>query len=422
MKDDFTYKVLWVDDEKDIVESTKQDADEYGIVLDHYFNWQDAEEALNNKFEEYSAIILDAFCSFKRSSGTDEIFISLVLPNLLKIFETKKSYIPWYILSAGTMEYFSQTIKIAKEHHQSSDWGQVLYLKHVQDNDPNNSSILYKNIIKVAQNRSNNIVLYRHKETFSYLKDGYFAHEEARKRMFKMLSALYFPEESYNYNIEGNPLRKVVEFLFHGAKKRGLLPDECFHRNGSANMKYAKLFMDGEDVRYDKSNKYKVVRWGEEGESIFPEMISKIIDNILAFTHEDSHADITEKWHLEEEKKEIFFGFVLQMCHVIRWYGKFVDEHPNFGDNLKKIKRFDNSSIGKNNSSNISRSIPSKESLRGITYLVTSENGNLCCGSCKLDKSISAKVGQTVVIGELTENEQEDKKKYPFIITSIIQG
>ena len=35
MIDELTYKVLWVDDQEEIVESTKLDADEYGIELDH---------------------------------------------------------------------------------------------------------------------------------------------------------------------------------------------------------------------------------------------------------------------------------------------------------------------------------------------------------------------------------------------------
>jgi uncharacterized protein YggL (DUF469 family) len=50
--------------------------------------------------------------------------------------------------------------------------------------------------------------------------------------MLKMLSALYYPEENLNFVYEGNPLRKVLEYIFHIANKYGLLPDDCIEANG----------------------------------------------------------------------------------------------------------------------------------------------------------------------------------------------
>ena len=85
MIDELTYKVLWVDDQEEIVESTKLDADEYGIELDHYSNWEDAEIALRNNFEDYTAIILDAYCQIKPSEDIKEEFIGAVLPSLARI-------------------------------------------------------------------------------------------------------------------------------------------------------------------------------------------------------------------------------------------------------------------------------------------------------------------------------------------------
>ena len=106
MIEELTYKVLWVDDQEEIVESTKLDADEYGIELDHYTNWQEAEVALRNNFEDYSAIILDAFCKINKKEDKKEEFINAVLPSLARLYGEKNKLIPWYILSAGRSRHW----------------------------------------------------------------------------------------------------------------------------------------------------------------------------------------------------------------------------------------------------------------------------------------------------------------------------
>ena len=45
-----------------------------------------------------------------------------------------------------------------------------------------------------------------------------------------------------------------------------------------------------------------------------------------------------EPWYIDEERKDIFFGYVLQMCHVIRWYGKYVEKNNDPIENSKNIK------------------------------------------------------------------------------------
>ena len=441
MTNDIIYKVLWVDDQEDIVEGTKLDADEYGIELDHYSNWQEAEVALNNNFDDYSAIILDAFCRISPTEDIQEGFIHVVLPSLTTLFGKKNRLIPWYILSAGTMSRFSETIKIAAYHHQTSEWGQMEYIKHMPDEDSRNSHFLFNNIVRVAKEQANNIVLFRHKDVFKYLGKDKLIDERARKSMLKMLSALYYPEENLKYEYSGNPLRKVIEYLFWAARKQGLLPDQCFDGN-EIKLQLASLFMAGASVSYDRNDKSKRIRWGNAGTSsddgkggdrIFDKEIESIVKNTLEYTNRDSHTSENAPWYIDEEGKDLFFGNVLQMCHVIKWFGNYVAGNPDVEENKKKHRLITiNPEEQKPNrkvrreeqrktNQETSRTAPLRaEDIKGKTFLIMKDGATLFCGSCKLDATILLKSGP-VILDDVIPNEGDDKEKYPYIATKVSQ-
>ena len=213
-----TYKVLWVDDDENIVVSTKLDAEDYNLELVHFSNWEEAEISLRKHFDEYSAIILDANCKINKDSLEQEEFITAVLPSLSILFGEKRRSIPWFLLSAGTMSNFNSIVTGAKYQHSKheEEWGNMLYLKDVPDDDEHNSSFLFQNIQRIAKDQSFNVVLFRHREVFSYMGKDKLIDSRARKLMLRMLSALYYPEENIKYEFEGNPLRKVIEYASSG--------------------------------------------------------------------------------------------------------------------------------------------------------------------------------------------------------------
>ena len=442
MVTDITYKVLWIDDDDTIVKGTKQDADEYGIVLDRFSNWQEAESALKNNFEDYTAIIFDAFCRVKPGEDIKDVFINAVLPPLAQICGEKKRYIPWYILSAGTMENFSRTMEGAEYQHQTSEWGQMLYLKDVPDDDPKNSRFLYENILRVGKSHANNIVLFRHRDVFFYLGEGKLIDDRARKKMLKMLCALYVPEENIKYEYAGNPLRKVVEYIFRAARKIGLLTNNCFDSKDHIVLQDASRYLAGLTINcYEGREIKKQARWGNAGSGrdgsggdyVFPNDVAMIVKNILNYSSSDSHTDEEKPYLIDEENKELFFGYLMQLCHVIKWFGKYADEHSNVEENRKKQKIVKVSSTDKGKErSKIKESgkkvkeikivsPSSAEDFKGRKYLISNDGVTLHCGSCKLDSSIPCK-GGLVIIDEVIPNEGEDKDKYPFIVIKASKG
>lgn len=434
--EEITYKVLWVDDDEKNVESTKISADEYGIVLDHYLNWQEAEVALRNNFEDYTAIILDAFCKIKASDDTKAEFITAVLPSLNCLFGEKKKYIPWYILSAGTVENFDFTVKSAMHQHQTKEWGQMLYIKNIPNNDPKNSHFLFENIREIGRNQGNNVVLFRHRDVFEYLGKDKLIDERARKIMLKMLSALYLPEENIKYEYAGNPLRKVVEYIFRAARKRGLLTDKCFDEQDHIVLLDASRYLAGLTIDcYQGRKVFHKARWGKAGkkengaggDSVFPSDIAMLVKNILNYSSSDSHTYEDFPYLIDEQNKELFFGYVMQLCYVIKWFGKYAKENPNVEENKKKQVVIDVQTEQQTNIDReknkvdkvvISSTPPSKDDIKGRKYLIMREGSTYHCGSCKLDSSIIVKSGQ-VIIEEVISNEGDDKAKYPYIAIKV---
>ena len=171
------------------------------------------------------------------------------------------------------------------------------------------------------------------------------------------------------------------------------------------------------------------------GEAIFSPEITSIVNNIREFTNEDSHTSEEEPWYIDEERKDIFFGYVLQMCHVIRWYGIYVADNSNVEENKKKhriIELSADTSVSKVESEiKVKKtkkpivevpasSFPSIEDIKDKQYLVMREGKMLYCGKCKLDPSLkNIKEYQRVTLINAVLNEGEDKDKYPYIATEL---
>ena len=451
MTTEIIYKVLWVDDLNydenneltDFYEGWQLKAGKYNIELIPFDNWEEAESSLRKDFDDYSAIILDANCKIHKNDTEQEEFITAVLPSLTNIFGEKRRVLPWYLLSAGTMANFGTIVNGARYQHSKheEDWGTMLYLKDTKEGE-NAPEILFENIARVAKDLAMNVVLYRHHDTFCYLGQDKLIDARARKLMLRMLSALYYPEDNIKYEYAGNPLRKVLEYLFRSARDHGLLAYECFEGDKVA-VQLASLFMAGYNVRYEEDGIKRQIRWGNPpsdskskiGDAIFSPEVTSIVNNIREFTNEDSHTSEDEPWYIDEERKDIFFGYVLQMCHVIRWYGIYVADNSNVEENKKKHRIIElpaDTSVPKVESEiKVKKtkkpivevpasSSPSIEDIKGKQYLVMREGKMLYCGKCKLDSSLkNIKEYQRVTLINAVLNEGEDKDKYPYIATEF---
>ncbi len=438
-----SYNVLWVEDNDKIVEGYQSRARRAGLNLVRVSNWDEAKKKLDADFEDYSAIILDAACKIHETDEIDkESFIPVVLPKLSEIFATKQKYIPWYILSAGTMTRFDFVVDAAQEYRVEfkEEWGEMVFKKDAPADEPSSPESLFRQICKVAEEKAQNSVLYRHQSVFSYLGTRRLInYRQAREYMLKMLDALYFPEDHLKYEYEGNPLRKVLEYLFRAAAEKGLLPKDCFdvkHNDGNVVLQNAFKFMSGKDVVFSEGGQilYKV-RWGKAGDvfdgsgkgcdRIFDKETEACVKSVLDYANRESHSGGDETYVINAARREVFFANVMYLCHIIRQFGKYVEKHPDVEKNRKMHRRIENDAPAMPEPPKPEKKKPtviSKEDMVGKEGYVLNTDKFSYVLSCILSPECAAlvKVSDRIRIDDVEENSDEKtKKKYPFIATKI---
>ncbi len=426
MEEGILYKVLWVDDDESIVDGYRVKAEtHYKIALDHAPDWEKAEKMLHEHFREYSAIILDANCKLKRADSTpSHLFLGEVSQKLSRFFGEKQETIPWYVLSAGTMQKFDTVLELTNtEERQKMEevWGKLIYKKEgVGDDSPD---ALFQQILQAAENKNINKVLDRHKDVFKYLGEGeIISFPEARKTMLNVLSALYHPEENRDFKYEGNSLRKVLECVFWTALNYGIIPKEC-QPDKCISPQLASLFMSGKDI---KVNDIPHVRYGkpEEKPSIFPPEFSSASHYIINYSNKGSHTSNMDSESITPAEKELFFANALLLCSIITWFGGYVKEHPDKEENKAKHYYYKNESKQLHCSPKIidikQKNIPAMESLIGTTGFVT--NADYCGvvkGVCKVPLALKEYQLKTIRILELKENTDTDAEQYPYLAIQL---
>lgn len=429
--DEIVYKVLWIDDQPEIVQSYQLLADLRHIELIHFENWKDAQPTLEREFGELTAIILDANCKLDASQqAPSERFLGNVLSSLMKMFGDKHREIPWYILSAGTMTNFDTITNVLISEDRRSrevDWGETVYFKDKIASQKEQNA-LFENIIRTGNNQSNNIVLYRHRSAFEYMGQDALISDEARKIMLKALAVLYYPEENFNYEFAGNPIRKVVEYMFKAAYKYGLLTDAFLDDKGFIILWHSMEYLCGME---SKKIPYRFGKRGvkpdySDNESVLPTTCYNTFKGLLNYVNVDSHTlgeEDDSPYKIDAESKDLFFAYVLFLCHVITCFGKYVEQHPNIEENKAKLtpsgdrKPSKESQDTKPNVEFVKND--TANSFIGKVFPAINMGGCFTLGGCKVSKEIKLQLLQKARIEEVITNTADDSKKYPFIVTKV---
>lgn len=352
--------------------------------------------------------MLDCYCKLNSNDIENPKFLKNVISEI-EGFTTKYGKLfPWFILSAGNKENFSTIMEYSvtdSREKWDKDWKQIYYSKFNMDD----INALSSNILNVATLDRTFKIREMYKDVFDILDSDNFE-EDSSLILLKILRPLHYSDERARFDsfLHYNQLRQFVEKMFKTCYNQGLLPDECF-KGESVNLWESFNYLSGNDLKYNN------IRFGEKGESVLPDIYSKVIGQILFVSNEFSHSIKSEYVDLTEEEttyvrrffEEVgtsyfLFGYALQLCDIVIWLDKYIIEH-DFKSNRAKIKRLRKASI---------------DDYKDKTFTVSlDENGNLYCGkSCILLKKLRLNEGEVVELKIVQENTNKaTNKRYPFI-------
>lgn len=394
------YNVLWVDDDLSIVRSLKTQAEKLNLKLIHFTNWNEAEVYIKENFYNISAIILDAHCKLKEREEENNYFLGdVVKVHLITLFKEKGHKIPWFILTAGTMDGFKHAVQDVRRYHETSVWGEMLYYKDGDKNDISQkehlTSSLLKNILTIAENPEKNIILLLHEDTLQYVGEGKIIdYPEAKNKLIYILESIYFPEKHLKFKQNPNELRKILEYIFRAARQKRLIANDFF-KGDNVILSPCSKFLCGKTFEFNDK------KW--KGINVFSGKTAEIEFSLFNYVNENSHTsdNISNEDKEYLKNKDVFKSIVYQTCFLIQVFAKYVEKHEH--SEIKSYSTIRNS----------------KETIKGKTYLVKLINGVRKCGEySKLDENIKLKSMAFKVIS-IIDNEGEDKMEYPYIITEI---
>lgn len=346
------YRVLWIEDEPGLVASLKVVASPVGIDFTQYDDWESASKYMDQYFDEIDAIIFDAKCKInKGDTVANDDFLHIAVVEMLLKFAKFHAVRPWFILSAGTMNRFTDVTSIIASYRREYDeeWGELIYTKTNPDaladefvdpienlDKPANETDLLNQIVKVCSEHVHNIALARHRDTLQYLGSHALIKGNARNFLLQLLGALYEPQKYVGFNFYGNPIRRIFECIVNAGVELGIIPTEVMP-GGNVKCMEASRFLCGEnpiELPY---------RYGFTNDRILNVTESSMLITILTSTNVGSHEsavdyadnDVT----LGDDNRDEYAGCALLMCRIIKAFGKYAESHKDKDRNKAKWVR-----------------------------------------------------------------------------------
>jgi hypothetical protein len=349
MIDNDLIQVLWVEDDPIVTKTYRIKAELFGLQLESKPCWDDAKNALENEFDRWSAIILDAKCKYHRDSADNAIeFLREALDDISTICEKRGRIIPWYVLTGGSETEVSDSIN-DKRLKWDSDWTETQHKKYYSKNIDNTA--LFARIKTHAQKSYRLQIQEMYRDIYNHLS---LFNTDVCENILRIIEASHFPNAHSDFvpKLYYNPLRQDLEQIFRSLGDVGIIPDVFFH-DGIVNLNQCFMFVIGKPA---EKLGYKHKAGGITPRHI-QDMMSLIINlgNANSHSFESSHPtelsdNEIQKYdnHLKSigaNSKLLIFSIALQFCEILQWMNGYISKHPNKEENLKNwvpLDKFEN--------------------------------------------------------------------------------
>lgn len=356
--------ILWIENDDSVLSAYPAEAELYGLQLSPFECWDDAKKALDNDYDKWDAIILDAKCK-KHSDSADNAaqFLVETTNGLTRLYTQHNRHINWYVLSGGSEEEINDLIPDDRKKWDS-DWPKKYYSKNTD------RIALYQRIRKHTEHSRSSAtqirtILYRN--VFNAITESNLD-ENVSNLMVELLLPLHFgniSDTDFNYRFKN--VRQIIEYIFKSMVEQGILPDALYsNRSGKQeiNLSWSSLFLSGKPIPNSGLSTTKI---------IFPKVLSDNVKNMIfvtgAYLHIENKDEKSQRIHEYLQMTGTSYlirSYALQLCDFILWYNSYLKDNPNRQTNqtywkLDKTKSIDgNSGISSTNCAPSSKTLHKK--------------------------------------------------------------
>ena len=398
------YNVIWIDDEWDTIGKTFIQICEkrHKIHIKAFKTRREGMDVLEQNLKFWDAVILDAK-AYNNSSTNEVADVDGLYEAIRQIERLKlKRHIPYFVLTRqpDLMDDKMFEKSVGKFYKKNAEGQNQLItdLKKEVGNSPRHQLKVFYNDV---------------------MERLYSLDIEAGEDVLNILEAMHYPDrypdfEPVNYY---NKLRKILEWNFKEANKYGIIPDECIE-DGVTNLNQSCCYLCG--LNCDHIH----LRYGDETkkERIVPKHIKDMMFLVLYLGNIKSHTaklpkddiDRLERYLKDEVRNSryLIFSLALQICEITMWLGRYMDEHPNKEENLRKCVRLE-----------VKDSIDQEDKI-DLIGVIELDNGIYHIGSKVCLNPVFVKqrewLGKEVKIVKYSENiNDKTKNQYPFFASNI---
>lgn len=397
MKENTTYKVLWVDDEEEVVSAFVMASQLAGFEVTQFLSWDKAAAELKQHFFDWDAVILDVHCVVKEGEPATDYFLSTAVTELVEIGRSKGAEIPWYILSAGPgrISDFDPVVTMAKgmsdrERH-NKEWGQMVYLK-IPENLTKGYQDLYDSIAMAVANVGD-IVSRTHRSLRSAME---VLRLTQQSQLHNILLALYDNENRHQFDPKRfrATLRMTVEDLFHRAHEIGMVPDDFYVEGKLRDISGTSRFLAGRNTGPELNARLE--------KPFLPEWVANVLQGVIHFDSESVHSGEGSERALAVQS---FFGYTLLMVDVLEWFAE-----------VYRRQKDDPEAVAQNRSLRLETTPPQEVvgKYKGKTFVVQETEGCHHVDNCLVLESIPE--GTKVKVNDVVLNQADTRSRYPYFL------
>lgn len=326
-------KVLWVENDSKVTNTYPLEAENYDLELVPVCCWDDAKVELESKFDQWSAIILDAKCVHHKGDGENVVkFLGHALNDITRLRAERGRLIPWYVLSGGDEKDISDSI-LEERMEWDADWtketAKTFYSK---DTD---RQILYQRIVEHHRISHKLQIQKDYKVIFDAINECKL-NEGVQDIVTDLLIPIYYPKDidPKDYNDKFKKVRVVLEYIFQSMIENGILPNY----GDETNISWSIHILAGNSAKDRSGNEiYKSKR------RLLPVILCSVLKTMAYILSSDVHSksqneekpNMSEYLQLVEHSTMLLKSFVFQLCDFIIWYKGYLQDHQDKNENMK---------------------------------------------------------------------------------------